>query len=64
MLYFGCPSQFSVSLSAMILNWSADQHDGDLFALVTVGTFVMAPAGLGDLAQLCGPLHRGADLAQ
>lgn len=32
--------------------------------VVTIGTFVMAPAELGDPAWLCVTLHRGADLAQ
>lgn len=32
--------------------------------VVTVGTFVMAPAEPGDPAWLCVTLHRGADLAQ
>lgn len=32
--------------------------------VVAIGTFVMAPAELGEPARLCVALHRGADLAQ
>lgn len=31
---------------------------------VAIGTFVMAPAELGEPARICVALHRGADLAQ
>lgn len=32
--------------------------------VVAIGTFVVAPAELGELTRVCGALHRGADLAQ
>lgn len=51
-LIFKCLSTLLISLAVTFV------------CAVATGTFVMAPAELGEPARIRRPLHRGADLAQ